>query len=251
MQGKSSMAAKRNALIISGLLILAVAFSIGRISKEQGATSQASRPQTNEVQEHSSPTALPLTDQRPAENFAQTRSNVKAQLFAEYRCQKSSCNMSPFLAENENEALWLRQRGYPSEQQREEVKRLPIVELKSRSEKGDLIAASLYGERLMEEGDWTKPYPLLLEAANKGSLYALYALSYRSLNHPKHPDYISARAYLRLAYLAGDYKATIQLTQTAPHMNGQAEQLLIDEYAADKYRNLMKYRSYPRPPSKF
>jgi hypothetical protein len=245
------MTAKRNAIFIFWALAIAAAFLIGRTSKDQNAAPQALSVQTSTAVEHSSATTTPPSVQRPAEITVYTSPNVKAQLLAEYRCQKSSCNMSPFLAENENEALWLRQRGYPSEQQREEAKRLPTVELKSRSEKGDLIAASLYGERLMEEGDWTKPYPLLLEAANKGSLYALYALSYRSLNHPKHPDYISARAYLRLAYLAGDYKATIQLTQTAPHMNGQAEQLQIDEYAADKYRNLMKYRSYPRPPSKF
>jgi hypothetical protein len=181
----------------------------------------------------------------------QATPELKAQLFAEYRCQKSACNMSPFLAENENEAVWLRQRGYPSEQQREEAKRLPTVELKSRTDKGDLIAASLYGERLMEEGDYEKAYVTLLQPATKGSLYALYGLSYNALNHPKTPDYISARTYLRLAYLAGDYKATIQLTQTAPHMNGQPEQLQIDEYAAHKFRNLLHYQSYPRPPSKF
>jgi hypothetical protein len=245
------MAAKRNALIISGLLLVAVAFLIGRIPKDQNAVPQALSVQTSTAAEHSSTTIPHPSDQRPVETTAHVDSNVKAQLFAEYRCQKPSCNMSPFLAENENEAVWLRQRGYPSEQQREEAKRLPTVELKSRTDKGDLIAASLYGERLMEEGDYEKAYVTLLQPATKGSLYALYGLSYNALNHPKNPDYISARTYLRLAYLAGDYKATIQLTQTAPHMNGQAEKLQIDEYAAHKFRNLLRYQSYPRPPSKF
>ena len=245
------MTAKRNTIILGGMLVIAAAFLIGRVSKDQNTAPQAPPLQTNAADEQSLATTLSSPVQRPAETTEHSDPNVKAQLFSEYRCQKSACDMSPFLAENENEALWLRQRGYPSEQQREEAKRLPTVELKSRADKGDLIAASLYSERLMEEGNWTKPYPLLLGAANKGSLYALYALSYRSLNHPKHPDYTSARAYLRLAYLAGDYKATIQLTQTAPHMNGQAEQLIIDAEAAHKFRNLMRYRSYPRPPSKF
>ena len=190
--------------------------------------------------------AVPIIQMRPL----QAAPELKTQLYAEYRCQKTSCNMSPFLAENENEAVWLRQRGYPSEQQREEAKRLPTIELKSRTDKGDLIAASLYGERLMEEGDYEKAYRVLLQPAIKGSLYALYGLSYNALNHPKHLDYTTARAYLRLAYLAGDYKATIQLTQTVPHMNGQAEQLIIDAEAAHKFRNLLRYRSYPRPPSK-
>jgi hypothetical protein len=245
------MTAKTNTAIICVLLAIVAAFLIGRTSKDQNAAPQAPVPQTNAAEEQSPATAPPFPDQRPAETAAYTSSNVKAQLFAEYRCQKPSCNMSPFLAENENEAVWLRQRGYPSEQQREEAKRLPTVELKSRTDKGDLIAASLYGERLMEEGDYEKAYVTLLQPATKGSLYALYGLSYNALNHPEHKNYILARAYLRLAYLAGDYKATIQLTQTAPHMNGQPEQLLIDEYAAHKFRNLLRYQSYPRPPSKF
>ena len=245
------MAVKQNAIIVCGLLIIATVFLIGKISKDQYEIPQPSSPQKNVPQEQSLATTPNSPVQMSAETTAYSGQNVKAQLFAEYRCQKSSCNMSPFLAENENEALWLRQRGYPSEQQREEAKRLPTVELKSKADKGDLIAASLYGERLMQEGNWTESYPVLLRAANKGSLYALYGLSYRALNHPEHKNYTSARAYLRLAYLAGDYKATIQLTQTAPHMNGQAEQLIIDAEAAHKFRNLMQYRSYPRPPSKF
>ncbi len=245
------MAVKKNAIIVCGLLIIATVFLIGKISKDQYAIPQPSSPQKNAPQEQSLATTPNSPVQMSAETTSYSGQNVKAQLFAEYRCQKSSCNMSPFLAENENEALWLRQRGYPSEQQREEAKRLPTVELKSKADKGDLIAASLYGERLMQEGNWTESYPVLLRAANKGSLYALYGLSYRALNHPEHKNYTSARAYLRLAYLAGDYKATIQLTQTAPHMNGQAEQLIIDAEAAHKFRNLMQYRSYPRPPSKF
>lgn len=244
------MAAKTNKIvIICGLLLIAAAFLIGRISEDQNAL-QAFSPQTNAAEELSSAKEIPSLVQKSAETASYTASNVKAQLFSEYRCQKSACNMSPFLAENENEAVWLRQRGYPSEQQREEAKRLPTIELKSRTDKGDLIAASLYGERLMEEGDYEKAYRVLLQPAIKGSLYALYGLSYNALNHPKHPDYTSARAYLRLAYLAGDYKATIQLTQTVPHMNGQAEQLIIDAEAAHKFRNLLRYRSYPRPPSK-
>lgn len=244
------MAVKTNTIIIVGMLAIAAAFLIGRVSKDQNTTSQALSSQTNAAEEQPAIATPPSPVQKPAETTAHPGPNVKAQLFAEYRCQKSSCNMSPFLAVNEDEALWLRQRGYPSEQQREEAKRLPTAELKSRADKGDLIAASLYGERLMEEGDYEKAYRALLLPATKGSLYALYGLSYNALNHPKNPDYISARAYLRLAYLAGDYKATIQLTQTAPHMNGQAEQWMIDEYAAHKFRNLLRYQSYPRPPSK-
>ena len=247
------MTVKRNTLIIGGLLVIATAFLIGRFSKDQPVATPASvkmLSQTAAVDAYLVTEQAPSV-QKPGVTFAYKDLNVRAQLFAEYRCQKTACNISPFLAENENEAVWLRQRGYPSEQQRGEAKRLPTVELKSRADKGDLIAASLYGERLMEEGDYEKAYRAFLEPAIKGSLYALYGLSYNALNHPKNPDYISARVYLRLAYLAGDYKSMIQLIQTAPHMNGQAEQLLIDEYAAHKYRNLLKYRSYPRPPSKF
>ena len=189
--------------------------------------------------------AVPIIQMRPL----QAAPELKTQPYAEYRCQKLSCNMSPFLAENENEAVWLRQRGYPSPQQREEAKRLPTVELKLRTEKGDLIAASLYAERLMEDNDWSKAYGVLLKAAREGSLYSLYALSYRAANHPEHRSRIEAGKWLRLAYLAGDYKATIQLVQIYPPVNEMPEQLLIDRYAAHSYRKFLRYRSYPRPPS--
>jgi hypothetical protein len=188
--------------------------------------------------------ATPITEVQ-----LQLTPELKTQLFVEYRCQKAACDLSPFLAENEDEALWLRARGYPSPRQREEAKRLPTVELKLRAEKGDLVAASLYGERLMEENDWNGAHNVLLKAASEGSLYSLYALSYRAANHPQHRSRIEAGKWLRLAYLAGDYKSTIQLVQIYPPVNEMPEQLLIDRYAAHSYRKFLRYRSYPRPPS--
>ena len=245
------MTAKTNTLIIGGLLAITAAFLIGRFSKDQPVAPLASVkvPSQTAASDAYSATAPAPSVQKLGVIVAYKDPNVRAQLFAEYRCQRSACNISPFLAENENEALWLRARGYPSPQQREEAKRLPTVELKLRTEKGDLIAASLYGERLMEENDWNGAHNVLLKAASEGSLYSLYALSYRAANHPEHHSRIEAGKWLRLAYLAGDYKATIQLVQIYPRVNETPEQLLIDQYAADSYRKFLRYRSYPRPPS--
>jgi hypothetical protein len=171
-------------------------------------------------------------------------------LFEEYRCQKAACDLSPFIAENENEAIWLRQRGYPSPQQREQAKTLPTSELKLRADRGDLVHLSLYGERLMEEGQWERAYGVLSAAATRGSLYSLYALAQASTNDPKNANAIEARSFLRLAYLAGDYKAQLQLIKTFPQFNGTSDDLLTDEVAAHRFRKLLRYRMYPRPPTK-
>ncbi len=187
---------------------------------------------------------------RPAAPRPRIDPALRAQLFEEYRCPQPSCGLNPFIAENENEAVWLRYRGYPSPQQREEAERLPTSELKDRANKGDLVFATLYGERLMEEGNWKDSYPVLLKAVDQGSLYALYALSYQSEHHPEFKDPIGSRAYLRLAYLSGDYKAQFQLIKTFPEFNGTSDDLLTDSLAAHKFRNLMRYRMYPRPPTK-
>ncbi|MFZ5637734.1 MAG: hypothetical protein ACOY82_14230 [Pseudomonadota bacterium] len=174
---------------------------------------------------------------------------LRAQLFEEYRCPQAACDLSPFIAENEYEAMWLRARGYPSQKNREEAKSLPTSELKHQASTGDLIAASLYGERLIEEKEWGKAYGVLVEAASRGNLYAMYALSDIAAKNPDQPNGIESKAWLRLAYLSGDYKATMQLAKTFPQLNGMPEQLLIDKFAADDFRKLMRYRSYPRPPA--
>ena len=194
--------------------------------------------------------SLPLTQATSKIDTQQLQATpeMRAQLFAEYRCQKSACNISPFLAENENEAVWLRQRGYPSEEQRKEAERLPTIELKLRADKGDQTAVSLYGERLMEEKNWKDAYGALLPASRRGNIYAMYALSKYSAEHPQHKSPLEARTWLRLAYLAGDYKSTMQLVQTYPEFNGTAEQLIVDRDAAHYYRQFLNYRTYPRPP---
>lgn len=174
---------------------------------------------------------------------------LKARLFDEYRCPQIKCSLSPFIAENEYEAMWLHARGYPSQKNREEAKSLPTSELKHQASTGDLIAASLYGERLIEEKEWAKAYGVLVEAASRGNLYAMYALSDIAAKNPDQPNGIESKAWLRLAYLSGDYKATMQLARTFPQLNGMPEQLLIDKFAADDFRKLMRYRSYPRPPA--
>lgn len=233
-----------------GLVFAAIILFVFRYSETGTKTNQPADKPDATISEAAP--SLQSADDSPLEAMPYATSanaELKAQLLQEYKCQKAACDLSPFLAENEDEALWLRARGYPSPQQREEAKRLPTVELKLRAEKGDLIAASLYGERLMEESDWSKAYGVLLDAAAEGSLYSLYALSYRAANHPQHRSRIEAGKWLRLAYLAGDYKATIQLVQIYPPVNEMPEQLLIDRYAAHSYRKFLRYRSYPRPAS--
>jgi hypothetical protein len=239
-------------LFVGISIVLAAALAIfvyrqSNVSPEPLETSAALEEDESALEKQES---LPPTQAVPSMNTQQLHATpeIKAQLFAEYSCQKAACNLSPFLAENENEALWLRARGYPSPQQRKEAERLPTIELKLRAEKGDQTAVSLYGERLMEEKNWKEAYSALLPASRRGNIYAMYALSKYSAEHPQHKSPLEARTWLRLAYLAGDYKSTMQLVQTYPEFNGTAEQLLIDRDAAHYYRQFLNYRTYPRPP---
>lgn len=250
-KGWLNMAARKN--IALAVAVAAVAFFVGREYGSRHVPETAiAKPARTEASEPAAVMQPGRSDSnpRPATQRQQVSATLRAQLFEEYRCPQPSCGLNPFIAENENEAVWLRYRGYPSPQQREEAERLPTSELKDRANKGDLVFATLYGERLMEEGNWKDSYPVLLKAVDQGSLYALYALSYQSEHHPEFKDPIGSRAYLRLAYLSGDYKAQFQLIKTFPEFNGTSDDLLTDSLAAHKFRNLMRYRMYPRPPTK-
>ncbi len=243
------MAAKKT--LVLGLIAVVIAFLAGRQYGRQSTPQPLVEPILNN--QSAAPDALrapTVQSSRPSTPRPRIDPALRTQLFEEYRCPQAACGLSPFIAENENEAVWLRLRGYPSPKQREEAERLPTSELKLRADRGDLVYASLYGERLMQEGNWKDSYGVLLKAATNGSLYSLYALSYRSGNHPEYKDAIDSRAYLRAAYLAGDYKAPLQLIKTFPQFNGTSDDLLTEELAAHRFRNLMRYRMYPRPPTK-
>ncbi|MFZ5637736.1 MAG: hypothetical protein ACOY82_14240 [Pseudomonadota bacterium] len=174
---------------------------------------------------------------------------LRAQLFEEYRCPQESCAPSPFVAENSDEAAWMRARGYPSRKQQEEADRASTAELKAKAATGDLVAASLYGQRQIEENDWKGAQATLLRTIQRGNIFALYTLAYWEGNHPQHPDPVQARTMIRLAYLAGDYKSTEVLVQTFPKFTSPVEQAMVDRHAAHYYRNMLRFRTYPRPPS--
>lgn len=195
---------------------------------------------------HPEPSIVPHP--HPLQVAKRFQSNPESQkIFSEYKCQKEKCNLSPFLAETEEEAMWLKARGYPSQIQFEEAKRLPTSELKLRARKGDLAYGALYGERLMEEGNWNDSQIELAGTAMRGSIYALYGLSRRASENPRFRDPIDAKAWIRAAYLAGDYKSTLQLVKTHPERTDPNEQVYVDEIAAHRFKMIMKYRSYPRP----
>jgi hypothetical protein len=236
-------------LAIAGILVISVLIHQQRRNSASSIAVANSSGSSAHAGEPASPTAAPKPLNSTGTTKDSARKAFRARIFEEYRCQKESCAPNPFMAENEREALWMRMRGYPSKQQQEDAKRLSTGELKAKADSGDLVAASLYGQRLIEENDWNGAHATILKTIQSGNIYALYTLAYWEGNHPKHPNPLEARAMIRLAYLAGDYKSTEVLVETFPRFNSPVEQAFIDRNAAHYYRNMLRYRTYPRPSS--
>lgn len=243
MAAKPSSSAFAAMGVAAVALVFAVYFYFARTESVEGGPSLAQ--QGAEDISLSSPQEVADPISPRSERFQSTPASLK--IFSEYRCQKAQCDLSPFLAETEQEALWLKARGYPSQAQFEEAKRLPTSELKLRAQKGDLVYGSLYGERLMEEGNWNDSKITLAGTAMKGSIYALYGLSRHASNNPEFKDAVDAKAWIRAAYLAGDYKSTLQLVTMYPERSDRYEQVDVDRIAAHRFKMIMKYRYSPRP----
>lgn len=171
-------------------------------------------------------------------------------LLAQYKCVDAlqQCGQDPFVAESEAEAQWLRRNGYPTQQQLSEARSLSAAQLRIRADRGNLADKALYAEKLAEEGHPYEALRALGYVVTNGSTYALYSTSnvYASKASPLYNPKTS-RAYLRLAYLAGDSKATYALATRFPEFDSMAENLVVDKRASDLHRTFLKGRSSPRP----
>ena len=170
-------------------------------------------------------------------------------LLADYRCQQAPCDHDPFSADSELEAAWLKRNGFPSHKQRTEAQGASTLELRRKAKAGSLSDIALYGERLAQEGDWAQSVGELGSAANKGSIYALYAISDVYATWPNHVAPLQSKAFLRAAYLAGDSKASGRLWERFPDFDSAMENAWVDKEGVRIHGNVMKYKVSPRPRS--
>lgn len=99
--------------------------------------------------------------------------------------------------------------GFPPRQKLENPASVDQETLRALADQGVLFAKGLLGSVLLEEGRVDKGLSYLYYAKDHGSIYALYRLSewYRSEANPN-PRPMRSAAYLRIAWLLGDRKAS-------------------------------------------
>lgn len=162
----------------------------------------------------------------------------------------TECRMDPLSASTVEEARWLSQHGYPTHEQLAEYDGLTTDALRDKAETGDLVYRSLYGRRLLEEGEYVPGLGVLTDTARSGGLYALYVSS-ASYSNPGsiQPDMISSLADLRLAYLMGDSQAANALAKLASERGyGPVELRLADAQAAHLQQQMFpNMNASPRP----
>lgn len=214
----------------------------GETARANSGYGQPASPGAAVEQRPSIPGAAPVG--QPAGLSAQRSS---AELYAAYRCQKTPCAASAFIATSEQEAIWLNANGYPSPRQVEEARTLSTSALKANALKGEPSDLALYAERLGQEGQWGESLGVLGAAVKKGSIYALYGLGTVYAQSPQHQDALKSKAFLKAANLSGDSKAVYVYGSWLPDYNSLPEQVIVDREAANIHRNLMHNKLVPRP----
>lgn len=167
----------------------------------------------------------------------------------QYLCQSGagSCKASgPLVANTEAEAQWLLVNGYPSEAELARLERMSLEQLKAEAQSGNKAAVVIYGKKTaIDGGRFQEGLGILRSAASSGSLYAYYGISEVYASDIKEKNLIDSAAYLRLAYLLGDGKASADIALRG--LSG-VEGVAADERAASLYRTFAKYRRpSPRP----
>ncbi|TAA26791.1 sel1 repeat family protein [Pseudoxanthomonas winnipegensis] len=128
----------------------------------------------------------------------------------DYVCDsRPECNEAGgvFSAKSAEEANWLISHGYPSLNEKRRLESLSVDQLKKEASDGSMAAQVEYAARLALQGNLDRGVALLRKSAQSGNLYSYYALSDVYDRSKENRDVVGSAAYLRLAYILGDYKA--------------------------------------------
>ncbi len=107
---------------------------------------------------------------------------------------------------------------------------MSLDQLQSEAKSGNRSAAVLYAKKLaMNPSQFSKGVLILQDEAASGNLYAYYGLSELYWKSPEHKSLVDSAAYLRVAYLLGDWKASDQIAKL---QLPQAELAAADKRAA-------------------
>lgn len=166
----------------------------------------------------------------------------------EYLCEANrACASSILGAHTQEEADWLLQNGYPSSELLKRFQAMSDDRLRNEADNGSLPAMVVYGERLAMNGDTYGGLLYIYNATQKGSIYGYYAMSSVYQHTPGLTSIVESGAYLRVAYILGDTKASEELQRRFPGLQ-QMEQAAIDRRASSLYQTFAQTRQpVPRP----
>ncbi|OOW83253.1 hypothetical protein Xclt_11445 [Xanthomonas axonopodis pv. clitoriae] len=151
----------------------------------------------------------------------------------------------PLLASSQAEAHWLIAHGYPSPAEHARLSKLDLAQLQAELQAGNPAATVLYGSRTARSSRFESGVAILRKAAATGNIYAYYGLSEVYNGDTPQKNLVESAAYLRLAYLLGDRKASVAIAERGL---STIESIAADERAAVLYQTLAKSpRPSPRP----
>ncbi|MCT8358130.1 hypothetical protein NLA05_18010 [Xanthomonas citri pv. anacardii] len=151
----------------------------------------------------------------------------------------------PLLATSQAEAHWLIAHGYPSPAEHARLSKLDLAQLQAESQAGNQAATVFYGSKTALSGRFQSGVAILRKAAATGTIYAYYGLSEAYLGDTPQKNLVESAAFLRLAYLLGDRKASVAMAERGL---STIESIAADERAAVLYQTLAKSpRPSPRP----
>jgi len=135
-----------------------------------------------------------------------------------YLCSPADlgCNVTadPFTARSKEEATWLAAHGYPSKAKYQAMMAKSLEQLQAEAAKGDRSAAVVYAQKIaLVPNGFYDGVGMLHDQAVSGNLFAYYGLSDVYWNSAEHKDLVGSAAYLRVAYLLGDWKVTNKIGQ--------------------------------------
>ncbi|OOW86812.1 hypothetical protein Xvtw_09600 [Xanthomonas campestris pv. vitiswoodrowii] len=217
-------------------IALAAFTAMAATTCELAPASIARAARTRTASDSSAPSSAPPSQgARPLKTHADT---------APYLCHPGSDTCvagSPLLASSQAEAHWLIAHGYPSPAEHARLSKLDLAQLQAESQAGNPAAAVFYGSKTALSGRFQSGVAILRKAAATGSIYAYYGLSEAYNGDTPQKNLVESVAYLRLAYLLGDRKASAAIAERGL---STTENIAADERAAVLYQI---FANSPRP----
>ena len=235
------------------LLIVAVAFGIlalaayvsmsGRSLREPFAT-RADREATHIAAAASTQaaTAYAVVEQGTTSPLGATPTYVSATSWqSEFGCLEAQCAPAWNLAQSAEEAAWLHRNGYGGRSERVALAALSDSALRARFYAGDLVAGTIYHDRLVSKRDPAQ-WDFVLQLAARGSVLALYKMAGHYYARGPHANKYFFAAALRLAQMRGDRWAINELKAWQPTMRYDLVDTIVDEKVSILLSNIEQAR---------